>query len=90
MVRDRKCGFCFLFFMYNASIIFNIKKFGVNLLFGNMHRCLLQTTTSEAEATNQAIEQYITEDSDTNDYVEATYECEKINSISENIEFDED
>nr|KAJ0192343.1 hypothetical protein LSAT_V11C800419870 [Lactuca sativa]KAJ0210957.1 hypothetical protein LSAT_V11C400218080 [Lactuca sativa] len=55
-----------------------------------MHRCLLQTTMSEAEATNQAIEPYITEDSDTNDYLEATYECEKTNSIGENIEFDED
>ncbi|KAL7610329.1 protein FAR1-RELATED SEQUENCE 5-like [Lactuca sativa] len=45
---------------------------------------------SESEATNQAIEPYITEDIDTNDYVEATYECEKINSIGENIEFNED
>ena len=45
---------------------------------------------SEAEAINQSIEPYITEDIETNDYVEATYECEKINSIGVNTEFDED
>ncbi|KAL7614377.1 hypothetical protein Lser_V15G06796 [Lactuca serriola] len=45
---------------------------------------------SEAEATNQAIEPYITGDIDTNDYVEATYDNEKINNIGVNIEFDED
>nr|KAJ0224579.1 hypothetical protein LSAT_V11C100000940 [Lactuca sativa] len=45
---------------------------------------------SEVETTNQVIEPYITRDIDTNDYVEATYESEKINSISVNIEFDED
>ncbi|XP_052621639.1 protein FAR1-RELATED SEQUENCE 5-like [Lactuca sativa] len=79
-----------VFFMYTVCIIFNIKQFGVNLLFGNMHRCLLQTIMSEVEATNQAIEPYITEDIDRNDYVEATYECQKINSIGMNVEFDED
>ncbi|XP_023753804.1 protein FAR1-RELATED SEQUENCE 5-like [Lactuca sativa] len=45
---------------------------------------------SESKAINQDIEPYITEDIDTNDYVEATYEYEKINSISVNTEFDED
>ncbi|KAL7582419.1 protein FAR-RED ELONGATED HYPOCOTYL 3-like [Lactuca sativa] len=79
-----------VFFMYTVCIIFNIKQFGVNLLFGNMHRCLLQTIMSEVEATNQAIEPYITKDIDRNDYVEATYECQKINSIGMNVEFDED
>ncbi|CAI9301263.1 unnamed protein product [Lactuca saligna] len=54
-----------------------------------MH-CPLQAIMSKAEATNQAIEPYITEDIDTNDYVEATYECEKTNSIGVNTEFDED
>nr|KAJ0205162.1 hypothetical protein LSAT_V11C500292600 [Lactuca sativa] len=49
-----------------------------------------QAIMSEAEASNQAIEPYITEDIDTNDYVEATYECENINNIGVNIEFDED
>ncbi|CAI9267021.1 unnamed protein product [Lactuca saligna] len=45
---------------------------------------------SEAEASNQAIKPYITEDIETNDYVEATYQCENTNNIGVDIKFDED
>ncbi|XP_023758233.3 protein FAR1-RELATED SEQUENCE 5-like [Lactuca sativa] len=44
---------------------------------------------SEAEASNQAIEPYITEDIDTNDYVEATSERETINNIGDEDDFND-
>ncbi|CAI9284425.1 unnamed protein product [Lactuca saligna] len=44
----------------------------------------------ETEAIDQAIEPYINENVDTNDFVEATYESEELNDFGVNIEFDED
>ncbi|XP_052621609.1 protein FAR1-RELATED SEQUENCE 5-like [Lactuca sativa] len=44
----------------------------------------------ETEAGDQAIELYINENVDTNDFVEATYESEELNDFGVNIEFDED
>ena len=44
----------------------------------------------ETEATDQAIEPYINENVDTNDFVEATYESEELNDFGVNIEIDED
>ncbi|KAL7605571.1 hypothetical protein Lser_V15G18762 [Lactuca serriola] len=64
----------------------NLAEFLISGLICEIKKAIM----SEAEATNQAIEPYITEDTDTNDYAEATYECEKLNSIDVNVEFDED
>ncbi|CAI9269669.1 unnamed protein product [Lactuca saligna] len=44
----------------------------------------------ETEAADQAIEPYINENVDTNDFVEATYDSKELNDFEVNIEFDED
>ncbi|XP_023754910.1 protein FAR1-RELATED SEQUENCE 5-like [Lactuca sativa] len=51
---------------------------------------LVQVIMVETEANDQAIELHVTEDIDTNDFVEATCESEKINDVDVNIECDED
>ncbi|XP_023731549.1 protein FAR1-RELATED SEQUENCE 5-like [Lactuca sativa] len=44
----------------------------------------------ESEAADQAIEPYINENVDINDFVESTYESDELNDFGVNIEFDED
>ncbi|CAI9287747.1 unnamed protein product [Lactuca saligna] len=50
---------------------------------------LHQTMVFETEAADQAIEPYIYENVDTNDFVEATYELEEVNDFGVNIEIHE-
>ncbi|CAI9297405.1 unnamed protein product [Lactuca saligna] len=44
----------------------------------------------ESEAADQAIEPYINDNVDINDFVESTYESDELNDFEVNIEFDED